>query len=61
MRGEGFLVLINDINNELVQWKGKFLRLKIGKSRKLIILDFASLERFNTKSEYQGFAFKEKI
>lgn len=56
MRGEGFLVLINDINNELVQWKGKFLRLKIGKSRKLIILDFASLERFNTKSEYQGFA-----
>lgn len=61
MRGEGLLVLINDIYNELVQWKGKFLRLKIGKSRKLIILDFASLERFNTKSEYQGFAFKEKI
>lgn len=56
MRGEGFLVLINDIYNQLVQWKGKFLRLEIGKSRKLIILDFASLERFNTKSEYQGFA-----
>ena len=56
MRGEGFLVLINDIYNELVQWKGKFLRLKIGKPRKLIILDFASLERFNIKSEYQGFA-----
>ena len=28
MRGEGFLVLINDIYNELVQWKGKLENLE---------------------------------